>query len=98
MTQAKIGHLKNHLSRYVDMVRDGREVVILDRETPVARIVPLAYGGGAAPDGERLTRLERRGLIRRGAKPGAKSSELGTPVKVTGSVVAEMLAERRESR
>ena len=98
MTQAKIGHLKNHLSRYVDQVREGREVVIMDRETPVARIVPLAYGGATAPDGERLTRLERRGLIRRGAKPGPKPSEIGTPAKVTGSVLGDMLAERRESR
>ena len=43
MKGAKIGELRNHLSRYLDHVRGGGEVLVLDRDRPVARIVaPLA--------------------------------------------------------
>ena len=34
--------LKNNLSRVLDRVRAGEEVVITDRGTPVARLAPLA--------------------------------------------------------
>jgi len=47
-------------------VREGGEVVIYDRETAVARMVPLAPFSSAGADQDRLARLERRGLIRRG--------------------------------
>jgi prevent-host-death family protein len=41
MIQVNIAELKAHLSRYIRMVRRGREVQVLDRRTPVARIVPV---------------------------------------------------------
>ena len=67
MKKAKIAELKNHLSRYLDHVRSGGSVLVLDRGQPVAQIVPLARptGGSRGHDG-RLARLERRDLIRRG--------------------------------
>lgn len=33
--------LRHHLSRYLDQVRDGREVTGADQERAVARLVPL---------------------------------------------------------
>ena len=41
MRTANIGVLKNQLSAYLKFVRNGEEVVICDRNIPVARIVPL---------------------------------------------------------
>ena len=43
MTMKKIGiaDLKAHLSEHIRYVRAGHEVTVLDRNTPVARIVPL---------------------------------------------------------
>lgn len=41
MKKARIAELKNNLSRYLEHVRGGESVLILDRNTPVARIVPL---------------------------------------------------------
>ncbi|MGB9028563.1 MAG: type II toxin-antitoxin system prevent-host-death family antitoxin [Acidobacteriaceae bacterium] len=38
----KIGVLKNQLSAYLRHVRNGEEVVVLDRDKPVARILPFA--------------------------------------------------------
>ena len=38
----KIGELKNQLSAYLRHVRNGEEVLVLDRDKPVARILPFA--------------------------------------------------------
>ncbi len=90
MKKAKIGELKNNLSRYLDYVRGGGSVLVLDRDQPVAQIIPSR---GAGCD-ERLARLERRGLIRRGA--GGLPRWLGRKaVKVRGSVLRDLLEERR---
>jgi prevent-host-death family protein len=71
-----IALLKTHLSRYLDRVREGAEVVVYDRETPIARIVPYTPRGGrptggSDADGERLAELERRGVIARRGDPRA---------------------------
>ncbi|HEY3671618.1 MAG TPA: type II toxin-antitoxin system prevent-host-death family antitoxin [Acidimicrobiia bacterium] len=64
-----IRELKNHLSRYLDRVRDGEEVVVTDRGRAIARVVPLG-------DERVLDRLVAEGLVtparrekRRAAKP-----------------------------
>jgi prevent-host-death family protein len=41
MMQANISDMKNNLSSYVAKVRTGETVLILDRHTPVARLVPI---------------------------------------------------------
>ena len=41
MKKAKIGELRNGLSRYLDHVRAGGSVVVYDRDTPIAEIVPV---------------------------------------------------------
>lgn len=59
MTTTGIADLKARLSEYLAKVRTGDEVVITDRGTPIARIVPLSMAGGDWRE------LERAGLIRR---------------------------------
>jgi len=41
MRTANIGTLKNKLSAYLRFVRDGEEVIVCDRNVPVARILPF---------------------------------------------------------
>jgi prevent-host-death family protein len=41
MRTANIGVLKNQLSAYLKYVRNGEEVVVCDRNVPIARILPL---------------------------------------------------------
>lgn len=109
MTKSGIANLKNNLSRYLDVVRAGGEVVVLDRDTPVARIVPFTrphgVGVGAeteqmAPEEERLAAMERQGLIRRGDRSAARDwSRTHRPVRLArgaGSVVQTLLEMRRE--
>ena len=40
MSKVGIGDLKAHLSEHLRKVRRGHTLTVLDRETPVARIVP----------------------------------------------------------
>ena len=41
MTKVGIADLKAHLSEHIRKVRGGRTLTIVDRNTPVARIVPF---------------------------------------------------------
>lgn len=41
MTTAKVSELKAHLSAYLAEVRGGGEVLVYDRTTPIARLVPF---------------------------------------------------------
>lgn len=56
MAEAGIRELRNHLSQYLDRVRTGEELVITDRGTAIARILPM---GQPRP----FDRLVRDGLI-----------------------------------
>jgi antitoxin (DNA-binding transcriptional repressor) of toxin-antitoxin stability system len=95
MKYAKIGQLRDRLSSYISQVRDGDEVVVLDRERPVARII-RAGGAPGIPGGEdaRLAALERRGLLRRGRGRFPAVLRRARPVKVRGSILADLMAER----
>jgi antitoxin (DNA-binding transcriptional repressor) of toxin-antitoxin stability system len=96
MKRAKIAELKNNLSRYLQHVKSGGTVLVLDRDQPVARLVPVQQPApGHDADEERLLRLERRGLIRRGT--GKLPDWLGKrkPPKLRGSILRDFLADRK---
>jgi len=42
MASVQIAELKNNLSAYLRKVRTGEEVIICDRKSPIAKIVPLS--------------------------------------------------------
>jgi prevent-host-death family protein len=44
MASVQIADLKNNLSAYLRKVRAGEEVIICDRKSPIAKIVPLSAG------------------------------------------------------
>jgi prevent-host-death family protein len=46
MKRVGIADLKAHLSGHLRTVKKGETLVIVDRGTPVARILPAADGGG----------------------------------------------------
>lgn len=39
MTHVKIAKLKSELSKYLRVVRQGGEVIVLDRDTPIVKII-----------------------------------------------------------
>lgn len=84
MTEVGVRDLRNRLSRYLDSVQAGNEIVVTDRGTAIARIVPLS--------GERtLDRLVREGLV-----TPAISSQRRRPKPITAAgPVADLVAEQR---
>ncbi len=54
MSNVRIADLKAHLSQHLRKVRGGRTLTVLDRDTPVARIVP--YNPDAPLEVRRATR------------------------------------------
>ena len=58
MTEVRIADLKARLSEHLRAVRNGGTVTVLDRNTPVARIIPFA----AAPLEVRKARRRPRDL------------------------------------
>ena len=95
MKKAGIAALKNNLSRYLDQVKSGETILVMDRNQPVAQIVPLPSAArGLVSDDDRLSRLERKGLIRRAVPGHNKWLAKHRPVKVKGSVLQSLLDER----
>jgi prevent-host-death family protein len=76
---ANVALLKNNLSKYLKTVQAGGEVVVLDRDRPIARLVPFR----AASDGDPIDALVQRGVLSHRGDPAAtlKWVESHTPVK-----------------
>jgi prevent-host-death family protein len=66
MKSVNIAELKNRLSVYLNEVRTGGEILVRDRNTPIARILPVARG---ADDDEELRSLAAQGKVRLGEGP-----------------------------
>lgn len=81
--QVGIADLKAHLSEHLRRVRGGESLVLLDRQTPVARLVPYA--------------ASERTLPFRPAQGALRQVRLPKPVKGTDSL-AVLLADRNSGR
>lgn len=96
MKTATISETKNNLSALLDRVRAGETVLILDRETPVARLEPVGPAADAGRDA-RLAKLEREGRVRRGTGKASRLVLGSLPVRpASGADVLEALLEERE--
>jgi prevent-host-death family protein len=97
MTVATITELKNRLSAYIDRVKAGESILVLDRGVPVARLEPAVTGDDASG---RLARLARAGLLRAGNGKGVREILDRDPPKTRSgaSVVEALLDERRRGR
>jgi prevent-host-death family protein len=63
MKSVNIAELKNGLSAYLNDVKAGEEILVRDRNQPVARIVPLTR---SRDDDEELLALASQGKLRLG--------------------------------
>ena len=78
--------LKNNLSRYLDRVRDGEEVIVTDRGRPIARLAALDHPT------DRLNELIAAGLVRPAKRRGRRAPT--RRVRPKGSV-SDLVAEQR---
>ena len=80
-----VTELRAHLGQWIDAARDGNDVVITDRGTPVARIVAL----DSTPV---LDRLTAEGVISRparSARPVAGGRSRPKPKRPVADIVSE---------
>jgi len=95
MRVVNISVLKAKLSAHLDMVKKGEEVLVCDRNKPVARIVP--YSADDEPERER--RLIARGVL---APPKKKRrsrvSWPDPPGNISDEVMERLWQEEREGR
>jgi prevent-host-death family protein len=110
MNTVKIADLKNNLSRHLARVRQGREITVLDRDTPVARLVPFVAGeasgrrsskNGTPEVAERIAELTKQGVLSPGdAQAMAAWADGHRPVRLpakTARAVDVLIQMRRES-
>jgi prevent-host-death family protein len=86
MKAVRIAELKARLSEYLRAVRRGETIAVLDRETPVAQIVPVR---------------DRTALRIRKPAPGTprpNQVRLPKPLKLNIDVVQLLLEERQSHR
>lgn len=102
MKKASISILKAHLSRYVDAVKSGEDVIVTERGRPVARI--SALDPAREPEG-RAALLVREGRLRPPSRPGAAAELLARAgarrldmADPEGRTLAALLDERAEGR
>lgn len=77
MSKVRIADLKAHLSEHLRSVRAGRTLTVLDRETPVAQIVP--YDAREVLAVRRATR--KPGDLRLPPPPRAKTDSVSLLLK-----------------
>lgn len=86
MKEVRIAELKARLSEYIRAVRNGETISVLDRETPVAQIVPVR---------------DRVALRVRKPAPGAPRPnrvKLPKPLELDVDIVELLLEERQGHR
>jgi len=94
MKTVNIADLKNNLSRYLNEVRQGEEVVIRDRNLTVAKIVPLSLD-----EDEELLALAAQGLISLPEKAAGYPPDFFTaPLPKVKVDVLKLLREERDER
>jgi len=92
---AKVGirELKNRLTYYLRLTKQGEEVVVTDRGQPVAVIQPIQYAEPTVSLETRLARLAARGLV---TLPSQKPLERVRRVTASGPPLSRIiLSDRR---
>jgi prevent-host-death family protein len=95
MRTVNIGDLKARLSAHIRFVREGEEVLVCDRNKPVARLVPCHLEERSAQE----RRLAARGVLTPPLKKRpASGSWPNPPGNVSDEAIEQALRQERESR
>ena len=95
MIKVNISDLKARLSAHIQLVKDGEEVLVCDRNQPVARIVPCRL----TDHSEQEKRLVARGVLTPPLKKRpAPASWPVPPGNISDEVMEQVRQEEREGR
>lgn len=101
MRKATVSEAKNRLSEYLQLVERGETVLILRRDKPIARLVPVESSSARNAEEQRLAELERLGIVRRpqhNARPGWYERLPEAPAVPNDIDVVSILVEQRGDR
>lgn len=84
-----ISTLRAELSRWIERVRGGEEVVVTDRGTPVARMLPI-------DSASLLDQLVERGVLSRPQRAHRPAARGAARVRASGPV-ADLVSEQRDA-
>jgi len=86
MQRVPVTELKNKLSEYLRLVKQGETIEILEHSVPIARILAIRESAGNG-----LERLIRDGIVTAASE---KPAALEKPLPCTGDVAAAVVEER----
>jgi prevent-host-death family protein len=92
MSKVGIKELKNSLTRYLRRTKQGEEVVVTERGTPIALIQPIKAAHKAISLEAKLARVAAQGLV---ALPTRKPLRRVRLVKVSGKPISKVILEDR---
>ena len=101
MLTINISSLKDNLSALLKKVQGGEEIIVMDRNHPVAKISSCSQLENELEDEDRLIHLEKKGVIRRAQSKLPTSKWIQSHlVKTKGkkSAVQLLIEEREEGR
>lgn len=87
-----IRELKNRLTHYLRLTRQGEKIVVTDRGRPVALLTSIGAAKRRQRQEDRLAELAERGLI---SLPRGRIDLKTPPVKIRGRPISETLMEDR---
>jgi prevent-host-death family protein len=92
MSTVGVKQLKNRLTEYLRHTKEGEEVIVTERGTPIALIQPIKSAHKAASREARLARLAAQGAVKLPTQKPLKRIRL---VKVSGKPTSKIIAEDR---
>ena len=103
MIRATISEVKNGLSAYLRRVKAGESILVMERKTPVARIIPVGHAAGS---GQELDEVDREAkLVRLVQAEIVTHSGSGSPLDIVrqplhrgAGLLEAVLEERSEER
>ncbi len=97
MNTAGVAELKARLAEYLKQVKSGNEILITERGSPVAKLVPI---DATQKRDERRQRLASGGLLELGKRRMPKSLLVPPkgPANIGDDVLSALLSERDEGR
>jgi prevent-host-death family protein len=97
MRTVEISELKAKLSAHIQFVKNGEEILILDRNTPVARLVSP---GPTEDEDVRMRRLVAKGIVTPPKMPRPDGYELPKPAgpMISQEVMDQIWEEERADR
>jgi prevent-host-death family protein len=92
MSTVGVKELKNRLTQYLRRTKQGEEVIVTERGTPIALIQPIRSADKAVSLEAKLARLAAQGAV---TLPTQKPLKRVRLVKVSGKPISRTIAEDR---